>query len=328
MKIIVIGCGSIGKRHAKNLNFLGIKDIVLCDPIQSKLISLGKIIRTSLLYKDFKEALRENPDISVAIICTPTAFHMEPAIYLAKRKINLFIEKPLSNNLKKTKLLSKIASSKKITVMMGHSYMFEDGFLKLKSLLDKNVIGKLYYATYFQGQYLPDWHPKEDYKIEYTASKSLGGGALLTLTSHTFYLIEWLFGRIKSIDGYLIGKIGSLEVDVDDSVFLLMKTERGVIVQTQNNFIVKVHNHKLIVEGIKGRLEFDFVEKKILLLLNNHKPKLVHTNKDNNERFLKEMKFFLKKLKQKNLEKNLNLESGIRFLQKIKPLQKKAFFIS
>lgn len=318
---MVIGCGSIGIRHAKNLKFLGIKDIVLCDPIQSKLISLGKIIRTSLLYKDFKEALRENPDISVVIICTPTAFHMEPAIYLAKRKINLFIEKPLSNNLKKTKLLSKIASSKKITVMMGHSYMFEDGFLKLKSLLDKNVIGKLYYATYFQGQYLPDWHPKEDYKIEYTANKSLGGGALLTLTSHTFYLIEWLFERIKSIDGYLIGKIGSLEVDVDDSVFLLMKTEKGIIIQTQNNFIVKVHNHKLIVEGAKGRLEFDFVKKKITIILRNKKPKFIFSNKDNNDRFVKEMKYFLKKLKQKNVGENLNLESGIRFLKMTKTLE-------
>ena len=54
---------------------------------------------------------------------------------------------------------------------MGHSYMFEKGFKKLKSLLTKKIIGDIYFVNYMQGQYLPDWHPWANYRKEYTARK-------------------------------------------------------------------------------------------------------------------------------------------------------------
>lgn len=318
LKILILGCGSIGTRHAKNLKSIGIKDIILCDKDQSRLQSLANVIGTNLLYVDYKQAVKENKDISAAVICTPTSYHVEQALYFAKNKINLFIEKPLSHNLDKVKSLQKLVDSNKLVVMIGHSYMFEFGFLKLKSLLEKKTIGQIYFVTYLQGQFLPDWHPKSDYRVEYTARKNLGGGALLTLTSHSFYLIEWLFGRVKSIRGNIVTRAGTLDVDVDDSVFLLMTTDKNIIVQSQNNFIVPIHNHKIIVEGEKGRIEYDFVEKKITILLRNKKSKILDVDKGPNERFVKEMKYFLSNVKNNNLDKNLNLESGIRFLQKMK----------
>lgn len=320
LKILILGCGSIGTRHAKNLKSIGVKDIVLCDKDRFRLKSLSKIIETNFVYDDYKQAVKENKDLSAAVICTPTSYHTEQALYFAKNGINLFIEKPLSHNLAKIKSLQKCIDSNKLIVMMGHSYMFESGFLKLKSLIGKKTIGQVYFATYLQGQFLPDWHPKSDYRIEYTARKNLGGGALLTLTSHSFYLIEWLFGKVKSVQGHIITRVGKLDVDVDDSVFLLMKTSKNIIIQSQNNFIVPIHNHKIIVEGEKGRLEYDFVEKKIEILLRNKKSKFISMNNDPNDRFVKEMKYFLFNLKNKNLDNNLNLESGIRFLQMIKNL--------
>ncbi|HMK32148.1 MAG TPA: Gfo/Idh/MocA family oxidoreductase [Nitrosopumilaceae archaeon] len=320
LKILILGCGSIGTRHAKNLKSIGEKNIILCDKDQTRLQSLANIIGTNLLYVDYRQAVKENKDLLAAIICTPTSYHVEQALYFAKNGINLFIEKPLSHNLDKVKSLQKIVDSNKLVVMMGHSYMFEFGFIKLKSLLEKKTIGQIYFVTYLQGQFLPDWHPKSDYRVEYTARKNLGGGALLTLTSHSFYLIEWLFGKVQSIRGNIVTRAGKLDVDVDDSVFLLMTTDENVIVQSQNNFIVPIHNHKIIVEGEKGRLEYDFVEKKIKILLRNKRSKILDVYKDPNDRFVKEMKYFLSNLKNNNLDKNLKLESGIRFLQKMKNL--------
>lgn len=318
LKILILGCGSIGTRHAKNLKSIGVKEIILCDKNESRLQSLANIMDTDLLYTDYKQAVKENKDISAVIICTPTSYHMEQALYFAKNRINLFIEKPLSHNLDKVKSLQKLVDSNKLVVMMGHSYMFEFGFLKLKSLLEKKTIGQIYFVTYLQGQFLPDWHPKSDYRVEYTARKNLGGGALLTLTSHSFYLIEWLFGKVKSIRGNVVTRVGKLDVDVDDSVFLLMITDENIIVQSQNNFIVPIHNHKIIVEGEKGRIEYDFVEKKIAILIRNKKTKILDVDNGPNERFVKEMKYFLSNVKNNNLDRNLNLESGTRFLQKMK----------
>ncbi|MDE1817928.1 MAG: Gfo/Idh/MocA family oxidoreductase [Thaumarchaeota archaeon] len=321
MKILILGCGSIGSRHAKNLRSLGITKLVLCDADESRLKSLGNEVGTKMLYSDYKKAVKENPDILAAVICTPTAFHVQSAVFLAKKKINLFIEKPLSNSLSGTKLLSKIVSHNRLVTMMGHSYMFENGFIKLQSLLKQKIIGKVYFASYLQGQYLPDWHPKADYRVEYSARKELGGGALFTLTSHTFYVVEWLFGRINSIHGSILDTLGPLEVNVDDSVFLLVKTKNDIVVQTINNFIVGLHQHKIIVEGEKGRLEYDFVEKKVKIFLRGKNPKILDVDKGPNDRYVEEMRYFLNRIKHKQkLDYNLDLESGMRFLEMVQRL--------
>ena len=319
MKILILGCGSIGSRHAQNLKSLGIKKLILCDTNKSRLKTVGRIIGTRLLYEDYKKAVNENSDIAAAIICTPSAYHIEPAIYFAKKKINLFIEKPLSNNLHKTKLLSDIVISNKLVVMMGHAFIFDPGFVKLKLLLQKKIIGKIYYVTYLQGKYLPDWHHRVDYRIEYTARKQLGGGALLTLGSHTFYLIEWLFGRIKKIHGSVVDRISSLEIDVDDSVFLLLNTDKKILVQTQNNFVSPIHQHKMIIEGEQGRIEYDVINKNIIVS-SKHRIRRIKIVSDPNIRYLEEIKYFLKKLKNNFVDENLDLNSGIRFLKTIKPL--------
>ncbi len=328
MKFLIIGCGSIGSRHAQNLKKLGIKNIILCDLNIKRAKSLGDKINTNIFYSSYKNAVKENPDITAAIIATPTIFHIDSSIYLAKHNIHLFIEKPLSDSLRKTKEFSSVTKNSKIIVMMGHSYIFEKGFKKLKSLLSKKIIGDIYFVNYMQGQYLPDWHPWEDYRKEYTARKDLGGGALLTLTSHTFYVLEWLFGNIISVNGSIIQNSKSLDVNVDDSVCLLLKTDSGLIIQSQNNFIVRVHNHKLIIEGSKGRLEYDFVLQKIVLIKNKSKHKIFQVSADNNSRFVDEMKYFINSIMTNSIDENLNLESGLKFMKLASKLSKSSTHVT
>ena len=319
MKILVLGCGSIGSRHAKNLKRLGIKDIILCDLNIERATNLGKKIKTKFIFTDYKIAVKENPDTVAALICIPTSHHINPSIFFAKNKINLFIEKPLSHNLQNIRKLANLVKKNNLIAMMGHAYMFEEGFLKLRSLLQKNTVGKIIHVSYPQGMYLPDWHPKMDYRVEYTARKDLGGGALLTLTSHSFYVLEWLVDKIKIIHGSWIGNLGKLDVDVNDSAFFLFETNSGIIIESHNDFIVRVHHHKLIVEGEKGRLEYDFALKKVNVFVHKKPSKVIPVSKDNNDRFVKEIKYFITLLKNKKQpDENLKLENGIRFLEFMK----------
>ena len=95
--------------------------------------------------------------------------------------------------------------------------------------------------------------------------------------------------------------------------------KNGIIIESHNDFLSRVHQHKLIIEGEKGRLEYDFAIKKINILLINKKPIIINTIKDDNDRFLREMKYFLKLISTKNqLDKNLKLDKGIHFLQLMK----------
>lgn len=322
MKILILGCGSIGSRHARNARHLGVRKLVLVDPNIGRARSLGDELGTNLFYRDYKIAVRENPDLDAAVICTPSSLHIQHAIFFAKNNISLLIEKPLSNNLKNTSALLKLAKKNKIIVMMGHSFMFDIRFTKLKSILDKKTIGRIYFASYLNGQYLPEWHPRENYKKEYSARKHLGGGVILTMTSHSFYLLEWLFGSISDIRGSFIGRIGSLKIDVDDSVFLLLRTKDGAVIQSQNNFITPIHQHRLVIDGSKGMIELDFLKQKITIILKGEKSQILPVKIDCNDRFIREMKYFLKALKTKKIQKDLNLDSGIRFLKVVKQLGK------
>lgn len=319
LKILILGCGSIGSRHASNLKKLGVKDIILCDNNGKRVNKLGEKLHITKIFTDYKIAVKEIPDIFAVLICIPTKFHVDYAIFFARKRIHLFIEKPLSNNLKNIKILERISKQNKIKVMMGHVYFFDDGFNKIKSLLDEKSIGKILHVSYLQGSYLPDWHPKMDYRNEYSARKNMGGGALLTLTSHSFYVLEWIIDEIKNIHGEWVGRMGSLDIDVDDTAFFLFETKKGVIIESHNDFLSRIHQHKLIIEGEKGRLEYDFVKKKIDILITNQKPKKINVIKNNNDRFLKEIKYFIELISTKNQpDKNLKLEKGIHFLKFMK----------
>lgn len=314
MNVLILGCGSIGSRHARNARLLGAKKLVLVDPNLDRARSLGAEVKTESFYSDYKTAVKEHPDLHAAFVCTPTSIHIRPAIFFARHKIHVFIEKPLSDSLAGMTELSELKRKNKVVVMMGHSLMFEPGFQKLKSYLAKKVIGKVYFASYLQGQYLPDWHPREDYKKEYSARSDLGGGAMLTLTSHNFYVLEWLFGPITGIRGAFVGRIGDLHVDVDDTVFLLLETKAGIPIQSQNNFIVPVHHHRLIVEGSKGTIEMDFANQKITVALHGKNPLVLSTKSEKNSRFVDEMRYFMRAVSTGKVEEGLDLESGVRFL--------------
>ena len=93
LKFLIVGLGSIGERHVRNLLHLGLKDISVFRRSTRKPRTLdGSEFKT---FNDWQSALGESPD--VVIITNPTALHVPPAVDAAKNRAHLFIEKPLSN---------------------------------------------------------------------------------------------------------------------------------------------------------------------------------------------------------------------------------------
>jgi len=315
--ILIVGTGSIGQKHAKNANSLGVEKIILVDINPERVRKFAKEINTELVYQDYKKAIEENPDIEAAIISTPSSLHIEPAEFLAEHKINILVEKPLSNNLGGVDNLIKIVKKNKKVAMMGQTYRFHEGFLKLKELLDKNTIGKIYHINYFGGQYLPNWHPNRDYRKDYTAQKRLGGGVFLTSASHGFDIIQWLFGDIIDITGWKV-KLSNLEIDVKDSFFCLLKTKKGVIIQYQSDFLQRVHRHQMIIFGEKGYIEADFIKKEIKIwTVDNPEVEILNYQFNHSQCYIDELKHFFNLIEQNRIEHNLDLSVGKRILELI-----------
>jgi len=189
--ILMVGLGSIGGRHLRNLRALGDHSILCYRTGQGSLCE--KEFDGVVNEKDLRKALQHHPDI--AVISNPTAIHMETALACARSGCHLFIEKPLSSNLEGCDELMRIVRENRLITMIGCQFRFHPLLSSLKKQLDTGKVGRVAGARAEWGEYLPDWHPWEDYRQSYSARRDLGGGVTLTLI-HPLDYLYWIFGPV------------------------------------------------------------------------------------------------------------------------------------
>jgi predicted dehydrogenase len=256
---LLVGCGSIGRRHIKNLASLGARRFLLCDLSAERLDATKTCLPPDSeveLFTNLDEALRKKP--TAALICTPSSLHMEMSLKAANHGVNLFIEKPLSHTIDGVAELMKIVNDNGLVATMAMCYRFHPVFLRLKALLDDKVIGKLYHANCYGGYYLPYWHPKEDYRKEYAAQKSLGGGVILT-SIHGFDNLRWLFGEVEGIHA-IVERVGDLEMDVEDMALGTFKMQSGLYISWQTDFLRRSDEHMYVIVGERGTIRCNVME--------------------------------------------------------------------
>lgn len=311
--LLIIGAGSIGRRHTQNARALGLRTIV-CDVDIERAKQLAKETGSENFCADYKKACEENPTIAAAIVATPSRFHVENAKFLADKGIHIFVEKPLAVEIEGIDDLIRSIELKKVVAMMGQSHRFHEGYLCLKNLLGEGIAGKIYHVNLFGGQYLPDWHPKMDYRAEYAAQKKMGGGALYTSMSHVFDSIEWLFGEINDLSGWK-ARLSDLEMDADDSVFCLTKTNRDIVVMCQTDFLQRIPKHRMIVVGEKGTIDADFIKHEVSLEFPGEKPLVQRYSFEPNKRYIEELKHFIQLIEDGTARHALDIYTGKRVVE-------------
>jgi predicted dehydrogenase len=286
----------------------------VCDVDIERAKKLAEETDSEKFYEDYKKACEENPEITAAIIAKPSHFHIENAQFLAEKGIHIFIEKPLATAFEGIGDLIRTIESKNVVAMIGQSYRFHEGYLSVKKLFEDGVIGKVYHVSSLGGQYLPDWHPAMDYRTEYAAQKKLGGGALFTSMSHLFDSVEWLFGEIEELSGWR-ARLSDLEMDVDDSVFCLMKTDRNIVVMCQTDFLQRISKHRMIIVGEKGTIEADFIAHEITVEIPEEESSVREYSFEPNKRYVEELKHFVQLIKDGSVKHSLDIHAGERVVK-------------
>ena len=292
MKILVIGCGSIGKRHIRNIKALIAGNIVAYD-IDPKRCSEVEQKYGIVSYNDLEEALSQKPD--VAFICTPSSLHVAPALAAAQKGCHLFIEKPLSHSLDNVDELIEIVAQKGLVTLVGCNLRFHPGIATIKDLLAKQMIGKVICARVQAGQYLPDWHPGEDYRSGYSANKSLGGGTILD-SIHQIDYVRWFLGDVLQIF-CISSKYSSLEIDTEDMAEMLISFQSGAIAEIHLDYIQRFYGHSCHIIGEQGTILWDIHDKQVKLYSADIKQWASYPEKpdyDINEMYIDEMRHFLK----------------------------------
>lgn len=297
MRMLVIGCGSIGKRHIRNLKALKAGEIIAQDvqPERCHEVEEQYGIKT---FSHLDEALAQKPDAT--LICTPTSHHIPPALSAARHGCHLFIEKPLSHSLDSVDELLEIVAQKNLVTLVGCNMRFHSGIVKIKKLLENESIGKVLCARAQSGQYLPDWRPWEDYRQRYSASHSLGGGIILDGV-HEIDYISWFLGKVEQVFCFA-DKLSHLEIDVEDLAEILLYFDSGAIAEVHLDYIQRSYGRSCQIIGEQGTILWDFSDKQVKVYSAKTREWQLFSEEhdyDTNQMYIEEMKHFIECLEGK-----------------------------
>ncbi len=264
-RFLVVGCGSIGRRHARNLRQIGVRKIWCYDVNRERAEDLAQELRIKTV-PDWDAALDLQPD--AALICTPPVFHIPQAQALAEVGAHLFIEKPLAASLEGVAQLRETVQKRGLKTLVGCNFRFHPGLQQVRAWLEEERIGQPLFARARFGQYLPDWHPWEDYRRGYSARRDLGGGVLLDRI-HEFDTLWWLFGPFAQVHGWIV-HTGSLKIETEDLVEAWVTfRESPVRASVHTDYLNREYTCTLEVLGTKGTIRWSYAPHRVELYYKN-----------------------------------------------------------
>ncbi len=252
MKFMIAGLGSIGRRHLRNLVALGERDILLYRTHQSTLPD--QELADFPVETDLGQALAQKPD--AVIVANPTAYHLDIALPAAKAGCHLLLEKPISGRLdERVSELQRIVTTKDLQVLVGFQNRFHPTLARIREIILAGALGRPLSFRVHWGEYLPDWHPWEDYRQSYAARRDLGGGVVNTL-SHPLDYVRWLFGEVRSLTG-TTAQVSGLALDVEDLAEITLGFENGVVGSVHLDYIQRPPEHTLAIIFERGLIRWD-----------------------------------------------------------------------
>ena len=309
---LIIGAGSIGQRHIKNLKKIGIHQIIA---LRSRRGHYKKLpAELELIEVDNWQDLY-NYQIDIAIISNPSSLHLEAATKVANHVRGIFIEKPLSYSLKGCQELIDQLQEKTIVSFVGYNMMFHPVVKNIIKFSDENDIGNIVNMQLQVGQWLPDWHPYEDYKQAYYARKDLGGGAALTMI-HEVHLALELAGLPQHVFGE-ISENEKLDLEVDVCSDLMIKHKTGSISQIHLDYLQRPAHRSGTISFEKGWLSYDFNRGQLLGQKGEEDPTIVwHDNNYNfNQMYIEQMELFIRYVEEGRVKHKFDIQSSVESLK-------------
>ncbi len=325
--VVFLGLGSIGQRHLRNLKKIDKKLNFFCirrkniapllnneNKVKNTRLNTKKVGIKKIYFKDIKEY-----KIDTAFITNPTSLHIKNAIRLAKLDLDLFIEKPLSNNLHRVIELKNLIKKKKLKCEIGFQTRYDEYLIKIKNIISSKRYGKIIKSDIHHCHYLPYHHKYENYKNSYASRKKLGGGVILCF-SHEVDYAQYLFGNPKKIIPVKISSEKSLNIDVETSAKFSLIYKNNLQVDFNLDFLKKKPTRICTIQFEKAKLKWDLLKNK-LIIKTDFKTINQKNKKERNDLFLKSISCIKKDFSKNRNGKN-TIENGIKNLNTILKIKK------
>jgi predicted dehydrogenase len=251
LSVLIVGCGSIGKRHARVLQSLGVGDVRACDPSPQQRELLSAESPTVRMHDSYDAGLRDRPD--TVLICTPPEMHIPMACQAIAAGCHVLTEKPLSDSVAGIDELERQAAAAGKKVMVALCFRYHEGLLRAKQYLDAGRIGRLVSIRALMGEHLPDIRP--DYRSLYLA-KVNGAFELM----HDLDLALWYAGQPVKQHHCVYGTYSDIGIQSPDVVEFLLDFEDRCTANVHLDFFQRPRRRQMELIGTEGVLAVEFAK--------------------------------------------------------------------
>lgn len=254
-RILIIGLGSIGRRHMRNLavqypgaEFTVLRHAPRPDPLTDE---LGARIVTRL-----EDIIEE--DFTLAVISSPSANHIDTLPAVIARGWNLLVEKPLvTTHADCRTVLEALASAPQAVRAAGFNFRHIPSLIEVRRRIREGALGTVVRASLTAGQWLPAWRPDQDWRTGYSADAARGGGVEMDLV-HEIDLARWFFGDLELAAAFG-GRLSSLDLAANDVSAMILRGAGGAgpLVQISLDYVARQRVRHYEIIGDKAGLQWD-----------------------------------------------------------------------
>lgn len=295
MKALVVGGGSIGSRHLRNLRELGVEPLGLVETDASRREAIAADLAVSA-FSNLPAGLDWKPDF--AVVATPTHLHVEQTWQVVKAGVSVFVEKPLAHAPEHLAELAEVVEKKNLISLVGCNMRFHPGPARVKQLLDEGRLGKILFARVHVGSYLPEWRPNADYRDNYAARVASGGGCIMDCI-HEIDLARWYLGEVLSVF-CCAGHLSALEIETEDVASMICRHNSGAISEIHLDYVQRTYDRGCQIVGESGTIFWDFNGGAVRWYDGGSKQWTAYTQPESwqiNQMYVDEMKHFLECLR-------------------------------
>lgn len=303
MRVGIIGCGSIGTRHAKNVAELRQYELSFFDTDLSKAFELKRNFdfshTTILLSGDYlvTQVCRTIDELidtcDALVVCTPHSTHAEYASMAAMKGKHVLVEKPVAMSLDDAKKLGDILKTS--NGVFGVAYNLRHHPVVKQAHRQVSQLGRLLSARFEYGSFLPNWRPNADYRSNYAASTNDGG--IIMDDIHELDLVAHLLGGEFTKLSCVAGNFGGLGIACEDSadisMVVLWEGVHPVPVSVHMDYLQRSAVRKFRIVGEKGTLIGDLNSPSLRIETQSYTTDFKFDNYKTNDMYMNEISEFL-----------------------------------
>jgi predicted dehydrogenase len=249
VKVLVVGCGSIGKRHARLLDERPEVEVWVCDALESNLQGALEQAPGAKPYPDYQQALADRPDS--VFVCVPNHLHAPMAIAALQVGCDVLCEKPLADSVENAEAIADAARAAEGMLQVGYSLRSHAGLRRVQELVATGDCGTLVGGRAMVGTYFTLMCATTPYRMTEE-------NALITDYTHLLDYLRLFFGDLKRVSAES-ATLGNLEMRPQPNLFsMLLKYTSGAVVQCHLDYIQHPQRHTLELYGDRQTIVYDF----------------------------------------------------------------------